>query len=708
MHRVVINPALSRASSAASSDGGSDLTRGLSSSTDSGAPSFELEDNGGINAPTTTGSRVRLGWTERVVMTANCCLVGAAFVFLYAGSPPASDSAWSASQMLWVIEVGLLCLAVFILAVITECCGVVTAKRGSSRGSDYATCLYCGFCTGVCAVLSSITSYSQPAVVVPVCILVQTGTTGLLGLGIGSRASVHTPNTRRKAQRDVLLFANMVSCICCALVSAALAGGVMLVEHHATRLITELELAVAIVAIASVSSAAASARMLAFHGIVSQLYGWVSGSIFAAAAGYCILVPYALDTDVLHNDGVRPQLQFSVKCAAIVCGLSVFEAFLWKRFKASSWVVALAVVWISIGCVSVHFLWEAAAESRDLEALVNEQASGFLYETGACANASIATRNSVDSEALALKCAISWEVTLLELVGVCCLFIAVSSFVRGGCLLMAHSIETRARHAAHARAMQEQGRDSVMQDAAQTMGAFRTERDLAQAAREQAEAESIAMARTMQRTKIAQHVKHCLWEHAPGSQIHLQCKQLLESTWLKSDQYRFDADAEVVVHEIDNPALHQRYADYTAAMNASGEKLLFHGCSKDVITSICEDGFLAQFQTSSAGSWQRFGPGFYFALQSSKSHDYPLGEMQQQPTGAHRRCMLLCKVASGREFRTHTNRDKGEQNPPAGYDSVHGEATHHGPLNWDELVVYEEAAVLPYAVVEYGYLKIKY
>ncbi len=45
----------------------------------------------------------------------------------------------------------------------------------------------------------------------------------------------------------------------------------------------------------------------------------------------------------------------------------------------------------------------------------------------------------------------------------------------------------------------------------------------------------------------------------------------------------------------------------------------------------------------------------------------------------------------------------GQQVPPHGYDSVHGEAG--GALNYDELVVYEEGAILPYAVVEYGFKK---
>lgn len=81
--------------------------------------------------------------------------------------------------------------------------------------------------------------------------------------------------------------------------------------------------------------------------------------------------------------------------------------------------------------------------------------------------------------------------------------------------------------------------------------------------------------------------------------------------------------------------------------------------------------------------------------------------------GKHRRQMLVCKVASGREFYTDKNMDRPppqpdyESVPPPGYDSVHGVATKGGPLNYPELVVYEEAAVLPWAVVEYGFTKLK-
>ena len=71
--------------------------------------------------------------------------------------------------------------------------------------------------------------------------------------------------------------------------------------------------------------------------------------------------------------------------------------------------------------------------------------------------------------------------------------------------------------------------------------------------------------------------------------------------------------------------------------------------------------------------------------------------------------MLLCKVASGKEYATDVNMDgRDGQNsvmPPKGYDSVHGKATAGGALNYAELVVYEEEAVLPFAIVEYGFIK---
>ena len=80
--------------------------------------------------------------------------------------------------------------------------------------------------------------------------------------------------------------------------------------------------------------------------------------------------------------------------------------------------------------------------------------------------------------------------------------------------------------------------------------------------------------------------------------------------------------------------------------------------------------------------------------------------MKRLGVGIHRRRMLLCKVASGREYRTAARNQKDLKGPPAGYDSVHGEAGHAGGgLNYDEMVVYQEEAILPYAIVEYVFEK---
>ena len=121
--------------------------------------------------------------------------------------------------------------------------------------------------------------------------------------------------------------------------------------------------------------------------------------------------------------------------------------------------------------------------------------------------------------------------------------------------------------------------------------------------------------------------------------------------------------------------------------------------------SIVQTGFLKKYWKSAAGDWQRFGPGFYFALQSSKSHEYPLHEMKKLKSGHHTRKMLLCKVARGKVFKTQTNLDTLAGTAPAGYHSVYGAAQKGGDLNYDEIVVYEEAAVLPWAVVEYKFFK---
>lgn len=183
----------------------------------------------------------------------------------------------------------------------------------------------------------------------------------------------------------------------------------------------------------------------------------------------------------------------------------------------------------------------------------------------------------------------------------------------------------------------------------------------------------------------------------------------LQGTWIKRELYTFSRMTSVVP-ALENPALLRRYEDYKARVAVenggdSDEHLLFHGCSEQAMHAIQHVGFLKKFWTTAAGDWQRFGPGFYFALQSSKSHEYPLDEMNALPPGPHSRSMLLCKVVKGKMCRTEHNIDNLQGAAPAGYHSVYGVATPTGSLNYDEVVVFDEAAILPFAVVTYTFMK---
>ena len=79
--------------------------------------------------------------------------------------------------------------------------------------------------------------------------------------------------------------------------------------------------------------------------------------------------------------------------------------------------------------------------------------------------------------------------------------------------------------------------------------------------------------------------------------------------------------------------------------------------------------------------------------------------MRKLEPGRHTRKMLLCKVALGKVFKTQCNIDTLQGAAPDGYDSVYGDAQKGGSLNYDELVVYKEEAVLPFAIVEYSFTK---
>jgi hypothetical protein len=147
---------------------------------------------------------------------------------------------------------------------------------------------------------------------------------------------------------------------------------------------------------------------------------------------------------------------------------------------------------------------------------------------------------------------------------------------------------------------------------------------------------------------------------APGTAVYINADALLRSSWTKRDTYDFLQLVEV--QEVDNPVLERRYEQYKQQIAPGGaadanEQLVFHGCAGVAIAGITEQGFLKSFWKTAAGDWQRFGPGFYFALQAHKSHEYPLGPMRALDAGEHVRTMLLCKVAKGNVCQTRENMD---------------------------------------------------
>ncbi|KAL5516947.1 hypothetical protein EMCRGX_G002404 [Ephydatia muelleri] len=108
------------------------------------------------------------------------------------------------------------------------------------------------------------------------------------------------------------------------------------------------------------------------------------------------------------------------------------------------------------------------------------------------------------------------------------------------------------------------------------------------------------------------------------------------------------------------------------------------------ICGISRNGF-QKLRIGSNITFKRFGHGFYLAPHSSKCHDYTQG------THTHR-AMLLCDVLPGKKHIVQTDQTHLVA-PPQGYDSVYGQPG--GSLNYPEIVIYDEASILPRYVIIY-------
>ena len=119
--------------------------------------------------------------------------------------------------------------------------------------------------------------------------------------------------------------------------------------------------------------------------------------------------------------------------------------------------------------------------------------------------------------------------------------------------------------------------------------------------------------------ELADATSSCnLVECPPGDIVNLSAASQLRSGWAKKEAYEL-GDV-ISVYRIDNPYLEGRYNTYKNTLIAAGvpnggETLVYHGCTQNAMDpanpdSIIRKGFLKVYWKTSAGDWQRFGPGF--------------------------------------------------------------------------------------------------
>ncbi|MCO5589084.1 hypothetical protein L7F22_043050 [Adiantum nelumboides] len=92
-------------------------------------------------------------------------------------------------------------------------------------------------------------------------------------------------------------------------------------------------------------------------------------------------------------------------------------------------------------------------------------------------------------------------------------------------------------------------------------------------------------------------------------------------------------------------------------------------------------------------------PGIYTNASSSQAHDSFKFIKEHDTLANAKRAMLVCRVIAGRVKRS--DYESSQDGPISGYDSVAGEASLH--TNLEELLVFNNKAVLPCFVVVYSY-----
>ena len=174
----------------------------------------------------------------------------------------------------------------------------------------------------------------------------------------------------------------------------------------------------------------------------------------------------------------------------------------------------------------------------------------------------------------------------------------------------------------------------------------------------------------------------------------------------------------ITIVKIINPMVLERFESYRSKFSSyRGIERHYHGttlcCDIANYAELCDDpncgacgiakrGFDPQRINLSA--WQRFGNGFYFAPNSSKSYDYAAGNRfgaTVRDKNTRYNAVLVCDIAPGRKYdiRYHTPQ---LATPPPGYHSFYGKSKGimgKGELNYDELVIFNHEAIWPRYII---------
>lgn len=169
----------------------------------------------------------------------------------------------------------------------------------------------------------------------------------------------------------------------------------------------------------------------------------------------------------------------------------------------------------------------------------------------------------------------------------------------------------------------------------------------------------------------------------------------------------------LAIYAIQNKQLSISFHEYSDKIRRSDQQatnsdLFFHGtkltcnlletndCCQDTDCGICgisSNGFDPSRIGSNIPRFQRFGRGIYLAPNSSKCHDYTQGN-----PFFNVRAQLLCLVACGAKYELLYD-NTSLSAPPDQHHSVYGKSG--GSLNYDEIVVFDTAAVMPQFIVVY-------